>query len=73
MKARKIKRRISSLMWARLHGDSSSLPDELLEWDREPAVGREFGSPDFERLWQEDQRRWEAEQAALSQTTTGAG
>jgi hypothetical protein len=25
-------------------------------WDRMPAVGREFGSPDFERLMAEDHR-----------------
>ena len=25
-------------------------------WDRMPAVGREFGSPDFERLMEEDHR-----------------
>lgn len=25
-------------------------------WDRMPAVGREFGSPDFERLMEEDYR-----------------
>lgn len=25
-------------------------------WDRMPAVGREFGSPDFERLMEEDCR-----------------
>lgn len=30
------------------------LEDRL--WDRMPAVGREFGSPDFERLMEEDHR-----------------
>lgn len=30
----------------------SSLEDRL--WDRMPPVGREFGSPDFERLMAED-------------------
>jgi hypothetical protein len=29
---------------------------EDLIWDRMPAVGREFGSPDFERLMEEDYR-----------------
>lgn len=29
---------------------------EVRLWDRMPAVGREFGSPDFERLMAEDQR-----------------
>jgi len=31
-----------------------SLEDRL--WDQMPAVGREFGSPDFERLMEEDRR-----------------
>lgn len=30
------------------------LEDQL--WDRMPAVGREFGSPDFDRLMEEDYR-----------------
>jgi hypothetical protein len=29
-------------------------PIEDREWDSMPAVGREFGSPDFERLMEED-------------------
>jgi hypothetical protein len=32
------------------------LEQEIRLWDRMPAVGREFGSPDFERLMAEDQR-----------------
>lgn len=32
------------------------LDRELLLWDRMPPVGREFGSPDFERLMAEDHR-----------------
>jgi hypothetical protein len=31
-------------------------PHEDRLWDRMPAVGREFGSPDFERLMDEDWR-----------------
>lgn len=30
---------------------------EARAWDRMPAVGREFGSPDFDRLMEEDLRR----------------
>ncbi|MCE4555582.1 hypothetical protein [Pelomonas cellulosilytica] len=33
---------------------ASMLEDQL--WDRMPAVGREFGSPDFDRLMEEDYR-----------------
>lgn len=32
------------------------IEQEDLLWDRMPAVGREFGSPDFERLMAEDHR-----------------
>ena len=32
----------------------SSLEDEM--WERMPAVGREFGSPEFDRLMEEDFR-----------------
>jgi len=32
----------------------SALEDQV--WDRMPAVGREFGSPDFERLMADDYR-----------------
>lgn len=44
----------------RIHRDliarrmASMLEDQL--WDRMPAVGREFGSPDFDRLMEEDYR-----------------
>lgn len=30
--------------------------DDVRLWDRSPPVGREFGSPDFERLMAEDHR-----------------
>lgn len=29
---------------------------EMEAWDRTPAVGREFGSPDFDRLMEKDYR-----------------
>jgi hypothetical protein len=44
----------------RIHRDAlrrqmdGTLDDHL--WDRMPAVGREFGSPDFDRLMEEDYR-----------------
>jgi len=61
MSARKIKRRILRLMHARLHGKFIWLTDELLAWERVVPVGREFGSPDFERLMEEDLQRWRSE------------
>lgn len=54
MSARKIKRRISGLMYARLYGKSDRLSDELQLWERIAPIGREFGSPDFERLLEEE-------------------
>jgi len=38
----------------RERGVDGRLEDRL--WDRMPTVGREFGSPDFERLMEEDHR-----------------
>jgi hypothetical protein len=38
----------------RLGRAHSELEDRI--WDQMPAVGREFGSPDFERLMEEDYR-----------------
>lgn len=32
------------------------LEEDLRLWDRSPPVGREFGSPDFERFMAEDHR-----------------
>lgn len=61
MSTRKIKRRISRLMYARLYGKSARLSDELKFWNNIVPVGREFGSPDFERLLEEDIKRWASE------------
>lgn len=49
---RKRKATISRALRARRR--LSTLEDRL--WDQMPPVGREFGSPDFERLMQEDLR-----------------
>lgn len=48
----RINRRIEVLLKRRL---MSSLEDQM--WERMPAVGREFGSPDFDRLMEEDFRQ----------------
>lgn len=61
MSARKIKRRISRLMYARLCRKPVRLSDELKFWNNIVPVGREFGSPDFERLMEEDIKRWASE------------
>lgn len=58
MSARKTKRRISNLMYARLHRKPVRLSDELRFWNNIAPVGREFGSPDFERLLEEDIKKW---------------
>lgn len=49
---RKQRGRVYRLM--RERGVDGGLEDRL--WDRMPAVGREFGSPDFERLMEEYHR-----------------
>jgi len=49
---RKQRTRIYRLMSRRWR--DGTLEDKL--WDRMPAVGREFGSPDFDRLMEEDFR-----------------
>jgi len=55
---RKRKRQISRLYDARLHGPSSTWPSaEERAWLDITPVGREFGSPDYERLEQEDHQR----------------
>lgn len=43
-------------------------PLEDRPWDRTPAVGREFGSPDFERLMGED---WRAGVGVFDPALTG--
>jgi hypothetical protein len=48
----RLNRRIGILLKRRL---VSSLEEQM--WDRMPAVGREFGSPDFDRLMEEDFRQ----------------
>lgn len=49
---RKQRGKVNRLMSKR--GVDGRLEDRM--WDRMPAVGREFGSPDFERLMEEDHR-----------------
>lgn len=55
MNSRKRKQRILQLLHARLHHPVFRWPTaEDREWDSMAPVGREFGSPDYERLMQED-------------------
>lgn len=56
--ARKLKRRVSRLMWVQIYIVRYLMLDELIAWDRMQPVGREFGSPDFEHLAQLDIERW---------------
>lgn len=52
MSLRKHRTRVNSLMRNR---PTAAAPDAE-EWDRMAPIGREFGSPDFERLMEEDRR-----------------
>lgn len=52
---RKRRAKIHAIQWATIRRRlAGSLEDEM--WDQMPPVGREFGSPDFERLMAEDHR-----------------
>lgn len=50
------RKRNSSVCERALRRRRNLFEEELRLWDRMPPVGREFGSPDFERLMAEDQR-----------------
>lgn len=64
MSARKAKHRVLRLMHSHLHKRFVELDAELQLWDRLAPIGREFGSPDFERLHAEDIQRWLSENQA---------
>lgn len=49
------RKRKSSVCERALRRHRSLFEEELRPWDRMPPVGREFGSPDSERLVAEDQ------------------
>jgi hypothetical protein len=50
------RKRKSSVCERALRRHRNLVEEELRLWDRMRPVGREFGSPDFERLMAEDQR-----------------
>lgn len=52
---RKQRARIHRIYWDACRRRLDSMVEDQL-WDRMPAVGREFGSPDFDRLMEEDYR-----------------
>lgn len=48
------RKRRSTIAKQRIKQRSESFDHELRLWDAMPPIGREFGSPDFERLMDED-------------------
>ncbi|MFG6460102.1 hypothetical protein ACG04Q_00880 [Roseateles sp. DXS20W] len=50
------RKRRSTIAKQRITQRSKPFDQELLSWDEMRPVGREFGSPDFERLMAEDAR-----------------
>lgn len=56
---RRIYRHLQQRLIAIVHFEA-----EMSAWDQIVPVGREFGSPDFERLMQEDVQRWKSERLA---------
>lgn len=67
MKPRAIKSRIMRRYFLRFH--NNPLPLCLREWLDSPPVGREFGSPDYERLLRESL----CEQNTSDETEDGNG
>lgn len=58
MSAKSNKRRISKLFFRRFHGKVLWQSAEDQAWDNMVPVGREFGSPDYERLNILDMYSW---------------
>lgn len=54
MSARRNKTRVSRLFYGRFHGKFIWRSAEDIAWDCMAPIGGEFGSPDYERLMQED-------------------
>ena len=54
MSARSNKTRVSGLFYGRFHGSFRWMSAEERAWEFAAPVGREFGSPDFDRLMRED-------------------
>lgn len=54
MSARRNKIRVSRLFQGRFHGRFIWQSAEDIAWERMAPVGREFSSPDYDRLMQED-------------------
>jgi hypothetical protein len=57
MSARKNKIRVSRLFYARFYGKTIWRSAEEVSWLEMTPVGREFGSPDYERLMAEDSKK----------------
>lgn len=55
-----IKVRVMRRMYLRFHGQSLWQSAEDIAWDRIVPVGREFGSPDFDRLMELDNAAFSA-------------
>ena len=60
MSVRAIKVRVMRRMYLRFHGQSIWQSAEYIAWDRIVPVGREFGSPDFDRLMELDNAAFSA-------------
>lgn len=54
MSARSNKNRVSGLFYGRFHGRFRWMSADEQLWESAAPVGREFGSPDYERLMRED-------------------
>jgi hypothetical protein len=60
MSSRSNKRRVGNLFYRRFHSAFMSLSAEELEWLNATPVGREFGSPDYEKLMEQDRKEFQS-------------
>ena len=59
MSSLKRKHRVSEMFYGRIYRSHNfTLSPEEITWLNIPPVGREFGSPDYERLTQQDHSEW---------------
>jgi len=65
MRVRDRKRRLSLLAFKRFRGPGFWRSNEEMEWVNMPPIGREFGSPDYDKLMRQDDSDRRANLVAL--------
>lgn len=65
MSSRSNKRRVANLFYRRFHSAFLMRSAEDREWLNATPVGREFGSPDYEKLMEQDMREFRSNLSRL--------